>query len=123
MFDHFVMSKVFAVEINRQDREQHQHRTSQRIEEEFDRRVQPPLAAPHADQEIHRHEHHFPENVEQHEIERHENAEHAGLQQQQQDVVFLFAFVNCGPRREDRNRAEHVVSITSRKLRPSMPSV
>src|SRR6202021_1901052 len=51
-------------------------------------------------------EHHFPENVKENEIERHEDAEHAGLEQQKQDVVFLFALLNCGPRREDGNCAE-----------------
>ncbi len=89
-------------EVNRQDREQHQHRTSQRIEEKFDGRVEAAFAAPDSDEEVHRDEHHFPENVKEDEIERHENAEHAGLEEQQQDVVFLFAFLNCGPRRENR---------------------
>src|SRR5271156_837605 len=96
-----------AVIINRQDREEHQHRPGQRVQEKFDRGVQPPIAAPDADQKIHRHQHHFPENVEQHEVQRHENAQHAGLQQQQQDVIFLFAFVDRRPGRQNRNRAQH----------------
>ena len=88
------MSKVYGrrdscAEVQRQDSQQHQHRAGQRVQEKLDRRVQPAVAAPHADQEIHRHQHHFPEQVEEEEIERHENAQHAHLQQQEQNVVFL----------------------------------
>ena len=50
----------------------------------------PPVASPYANQEVHRNQRHFPENVEQHEIERHEDAEHPGLKQKEQNVIFLF---------------------------------
>src|SRR5580704_135040 len=81
-----------CVEINRQNREQHQHRASQRIEEKLDRSIETPLAAPHADQEVHRYQHHFPENVKQDEIERHKDAQHACLKQKKQDVILFLAF-------------------------------
>ena len=110
------------VEVNRQDRKQHQHRTCQRVQEEFDRRIEPPLAAPDADQEIHRHEHHFPENVEEHEIERHENAEHARLQQQEAGCN-IPSRVSGSPttKRESRWRRAPWSACTIRKLMPSMP--
>ena len=86
-----------VVEVEGQDAEQHQHRADQGVKEELDRRVELPRPAPDADQEVHRDQHHFPEDVEQEEVERHEDADHAGLQQQQQDVVFLLP---VGDRRE-----------------------
>ena len=110
-----------AVIINRQDREEHQHRSGQRVQEKFDRRVQPPLAAPYANQKIHRHQHHFPEHVEQHEIQRHENAQHARLQQQQQNVIFLFALVDRRPGRQNRNRAQHRSQHHHQKAQPIDP--
>ena len=66
----------------------------------------PAVAAPHADQEIHRHQHHFPEHVEEEEIERHENAQHAHLQQQEENVIFLRPHLDRAPGRKDRDRAQ-----------------
>ncbi len=97
---------MFAIIVNRQNRQEHQDRAGQRVQEKLYRGVEAALAAPDADQEIHRHEHYFPENVEEDEVEGHENAEHAGLQQEKQDVIFFFAFFDCGPGRENRERAE-----------------
>jgi hypothetical protein len=75
-----------VVEVERQDAEQHDDAADQGIEEELDRRVEAVGAAPDADEEIHRHQHHFPEQEEEQEVERHEGAEHPGLQHQQEDV-------------------------------------
>ena len=54
-----------AGEIEHQDRDQHQHRAEQGVEEEFDRCVLFSRSSPDADEKIHRQEHHFPEDVEQ----------------------------------------------------------
>ncbi len=78
-------------EVERDDAEQHQDGAGQRVEEELDRRVEPPLPSPDADQEVHRHEHHFPEDVEEEEVEAAERPDHERLQEQQQDVVLLQA--------------------------------
>jgi hypothetical protein len=67
-------------EVEREDAEQHDHAADQGVEEELDRRVEPVGAAPDPDQEVHRDEHHLPEQEEEHEVERHERAEHAALQ-------------------------------------------
>ena len=64
------------------------------------------LAAPDGDDEVHRHEHGFPEHEEQQEIETHEDAQHADLQEQKERVVFLQAVLNGGPARKDRQEAE-----------------
>jgi DNA integrity scanning protein DisA with diadenylate cyclase activity len=56
-----------------------QHRTSQRVQEKLDGGVQPAIAAPNADQEVHRHKHNFPKNIKKKEVQRHEHAEHARL--------------------------------------------
>ena len=46
--------------------------------------VQAPAMPPDANEEIHRHQHDFPKDVKEEEIQRHEHAQHAGLQQQHQ---------------------------------------
>src|SRR6185437_6288260 len=78
-----------VLEIQHQDAEQHQHAAHQRVQEEFDCGVKAPRATPNADDEVHRHQDHFEEDVEQEEIERDENADHARLQQQKKRVEFL----------------------------------
>ena len=55
---------------------------------------------------VHGHQHYFPENVEEDEVEGHENAEHAGLKQEKQDVIFFFPFFDGRPGRENGERAE-----------------
>ncbi len=94
------------MEVQEQDAQQHQHRAEQRVQEELDRRVELARAAPDADQQVHRDQHGFPENEEEEEIERHEDAQHAGLQHQKPDVVFLHAILDRGPRGEDRDPAQ-----------------
>ena len=94
-----------VLEVERQDAQQHQHRSGQRIEEELDGRVQLSRAAPDADDEVHRHQHQFPEDVEQEEIERNEHADHARLQQQEHGVVFLDAVLDRRPGTEHGHEA------------------
>ncbi len=72
-------------------------RAEQRVQEELDGRIKFARAAPDADQQIHRHQHRFPENEEEEKIERHEDAEHSRLQHQKPDVIFFDAVVDGGP--------------------------
>ena len=95
-----------VVEVERQNAEQHDDAADEGVQEELDRRVQPAVAAPDADEEVHRHEHHFPEQEEQQEVEADERAHHAGLQDEQEDVVLLQALGNRRPRRQDGDGAE-----------------
>ena len=83
-----------AVEVQHQDGDQHQHAADQRVQEELDRRIFAPRPAPDADQEVHRQQHDFPEHVEQEEIERHEHAQHARFQQQEQNAVGFHVLVD-----------------------------
>ena len=62
---HRRMSVVPACEIDREDRQQHQHRAEQRVEEELEGRVDAPRAAPDADDQEHRDQHALEEDVEQ----------------------------------------------------------
>ena len=62
------------------DADQHQQRADQGVDEELDRREDAVFRAPDADEQGHRDQHQLPEDVEDEEIERHEDAEHAGLQ-------------------------------------------
>src|SRR6266478_2583605 len=86
--------------------QKHDYGTGQRVQEKLDGGVEAPIAAPNADEEVHGDEHHFPENVEEEEIERNENADHAGLQQEKQKGIFLGAQMNGAPGREDSDHPE-----------------
>jgi len=79
------------------DRQQHQDRAGHGVQEELDRGVHPPLAAPDSDQEIHRHEGEFPEDVEQEQIHRQEHPDQAGLQQQEEDHELLHPLLDGAP--------------------------
>ncbi len=91
------------MEIQEQDSQQHQHRAKQGVEEELDGRVQLARAAPDANQQIHRYQHGLPEDEEQEHVVGHEDAEHARLQYQEPNVVFLHAVLDGIPRRQDRD--------------------
>src|SRR5438105_6272353 len=86
------------------DRYQHQQRWQERVDEELDAGADAALSAPNADYEIHRDQHYFPRHVEQKEIARHEYAEHAAGQNQQQRVIAAHLGTNAGPASERRQR-------------------
>ena len=69
-----------------EDRHQHEQGPRRRVQEELDRRVDAPLAAPDAHDEVHRHQGELEEDVEEQEVRRHEDAHHAHLQQEHQRV-------------------------------------
>ena len=77
------------VDAQPQDRQQHQDRARHGVQEELDRRIHAPRTAPHADQEVHRHQGEFPEDVEQEQVQRHEHTDHAHFQQQEEDHEVL----------------------------------
>src|SRR5690606_42164886 len=88
------------------DADEHQQRASERVQEELDRRVNAVRAAPNTDEQRHRDEHDLPEDVEDEEVERHEDAEHARLEEQDGDVVLALAQADGVPRPEDRERRD-----------------
>ena len=106
MKQNFAQVEGAAMNVNCQDSEQHQHRAGQRVEKELDRSRSLALAAFGDNQEIHWHQQQFPENVKQHQVERHKHAQHGGLQQQKQDVEFFVTRRSRVPGRSDGHRAQ-----------------
>ncbi len=88
-----------AARVEHQDADQHQRGAGQGVQEELERGVDAPRhdpaqevvgavrVAPAADQEVHRDEGQLPEDVKQHQVERHEDADHAAFEQQHQEQV------------------------------------
>src|SRR5260370_1020949 len=99
-------SERVVMEVEEQDAKQHQHRAQQRIQKELDGSIEFARTTPDTDQQIHRHQHRFPENEEEEEIERHEDAEHPRLQHQEPDVIFLHPYLDGGPRRKNRDPSQ-----------------
>ncbi len=79
------------IHIHRDHRDQHQDRAEEGVEEELERRVDAFLAAPDADDQEHRDQPCLEEQVEQHQIQRAEHAQHQRFQHQEGDHVFLDA--------------------------------
>ena len=90
-----------GIPVHGHDGEQHQHRAEQRVEEELVRRVDAVLATPNADDDEHRDQAGFEEDIEEHDVERHEDADHQGLEDQEGDHVFLQTLLDRGPAREN----------------------
>ena len=57
--------------------------------------------APDADQEVHRHERDFPEDVEQEEVDGDEDADEAEFQKDQQRKIFFHAMLDVLPGDDD----------------------
>ena len=76
-------------ERRREDRDQHQQRADERVQDELDRRVDAVRAAPDPDDQVHRDEDDLPEDVEQEQVEGEEHADHADLEHQEGDHVLL----------------------------------
>src|SRR6185369_2725836 len=93
-----------TLEVQSNDSNKHQEGADHSIDEEFDRCVDPVLPTPDADDEVHRDQHDFPEDVEEKEIERDECAEHADFQQKEAGHVTLYLLVYCIPGPENGNR-------------------
>ena len=66
---------------------EHQQRADHRVDDERDRRAQPPRPAPHADQDVERDQHRLPEDVEEQEILGGEDADDRAGQEEHQPVV------------------------------------
>ena len=86
--------KAAGLRIQPEDRGQHEDRGDHGVHEKLHCGVDIALVAEHADQQRHRDQRGFPEEVEEEEIERGEDADQRGLQNQQQDEEFLHAIVD-----------------------------
>jgi len=81
-------------EVGQQNRQEHSYGAYQGVDKELDRGITPVLAAPDADQQVHRHEADFPENVEQNVVQRDKHAQHAQLEQMEHGKVLFDARVD-----------------------------
>ena len=101
---HKIESPDFGIEPK--DRRQHEHGGNHGVHEEFYRGVDFAPVAVHSDQQRHRNQRGFPEEVEQEQIQRDEDADHRGFQHQQQDEEFLHPLMNRVPRNQHAQRCQ-----------------
>ena len=94
------------IEIEHDNRHQHEQGAEEGVEEEFHRSVDPPWPAPNPYEESHGYQHRLPEDVEEKEIEGDEDPEHARLQQEQKDVEFLRTVGDGSEARGDGQHAQ-----------------
>jgi hypothetical protein len=71
-------------DVQHRDGRQHEQRAEHREHDVLDGRARAVLRAPDADDEVHRHEHELPGQVEQQQIERHEHAHEPAREREQQ---------------------------------------
>ena len=94
-----------------QDADQHEQAAEHGEDEELHGRVDPARPAPDADHQVHRDQHHLPDDVEEEEVQCEEGAEHPGLQRQHVEDVLLHAAADLGPGREqhhgEQERGQH----------------
>ena len=83
------------VQVNQ--RNQHQQRADEGIEEELDGGVHPARSAPHADDDEHRQQHRFPKHVEEHTVERREHPDHQAFEDQERRHVLRHALLDVLP--------------------------
>ena len=74
-------------EVQAEDGEQQGQRAGERVDEELQRRALGVAVPPRADQEVHRDERHVPEDEEEEEVEREEQADRGPLEEQHQGEV------------------------------------
>ena len=95
-----------VLEVEGEDGDQHEEGAHQRVEDELDGGVDAVGPAPDPDDEIHRDQHRLPEDVEEEEVEGHEDAEHARLEQEHGDGELFPAPLHRVPRGEQCERHE-----------------
>ena len=95
-----------GVEIEHDNRHQQQDAAGQGIQEKLDGRVYAVGSAPDPDQQVHGDQHGFPEDVEQHEVQRDEHAECGGFHDEQADHEFSDARPDRGPGHQDAERRQ-----------------
>src|SRR3954469_8351767 len=80
---------------------EHEDRGDHGVQEELYGSVNASLVSVHADDQRHRDQRGFPEDVEEEEVERYEDAEHRRLKQQHEDEEFFYAPVYRVPLNDD----------------------
>src|SRR5580658_2763009 len=98
--------KAASLCIQPEDSHQHEHGRDHRIQKEFHRRVYLALVAEHPDQQRHGNQRRFPEEIEQEQIERSEDADQRGFQNQQNDEEFFNPVMDRFPRDQHAQRRQ-----------------
>ncbi len=95
-------------------RDQHQDRTEQRIEEEFVARLDPLDTAPDADDQVHRDQAGFEEDVKEEKVLRRKDADHERFHHQERSHIFRYTLLDRVPasqntdrHQEDRKHDQH----------------
>src|SRR3954447_771200 len=91
-----------GLEIEDQHGDQHEHAAKHGVEKEFDGGILPPGSAPDADQEVHRQQHQFPENIEEEKIHGTEDSNHGRIEKKEEREIPLYGTLNA-PRSENAN--------------------
>ncbi len=92
------MSNVLPpLEVKNDDADQEQEAARQGVEEELERRINPAIAAPDPDDQVHRDQHRLPADIEQKKVERREYTQHQGLHGEQADHELLNFAVDGDP--------------------------
>ena len=102
---------VVVHEHQAQDRNQHHQTAGLGVDEELGRRGDAGftvrrLVTPQRDQEVHRHQHHFPEEEEQEHVDGEEHADNAAQDPQQVEVEEALILLDFTPGTEDRQHAQ-----------------
>ena len=85
---------------------QHEDRAKEREQEELDGGVDAPFTAPDTDDEEHRHQHGFPEDVEEQPVQRREDTDHQAFQEQERGEVLGRAQLDHPPPGDDHERCQ-----------------
>ena len=93
-----------GIPVQRHDCQQHQYRAQQRVEEELEARVHPARATPHSNDQEHRDQAALEEQIEKHQVERAEGADHERFEQQESHHVFAHPHGDRFPARDDAKR-------------------
>ena len=105
-------SAVVVDQHQAEDRHQHDQAAGLGEDEELGRRVDAGLLAvggavtPERDEEVHRHQHHFPEEEEQEQVQGQEHADHAAEDPHQVEVEEADVALDLFPRAQHRQHAE-----------------
>jgi hypothetical protein len=100
-------AEVRRAQVHVDERDEHEHGAEERVQEELQRGVDAPWTAPHADDEEHRDEHRFPEEIEQQAVQRGEHADHQAFHDEEGGVVLRGALLDHRPGgNHDRDRDE-----------------
>ncbi len=89
------------VEVESKDAGEHQETGRLSVEEELESGIPPSGSPPDCDEEVHRHQLHLPEDVEEEEVQGHEDAEYSGLHEEDHGVE-LPDSVLLAPGEDDR---------------------